>query len=58
MRPIHYATIGGHVDVVKYLVSANCDIEAEEKVRYERLPNCNYFNYIVETVEIDSLGLL
>ena len=57
MRPIHWACDEGHLDIVKYLVSANCDIEAEDNVRYVRLRNCNHFNYIVGTVETDSFGL-
>ena len=51
------ACIEGHVDIVKYLVSANCDIEAEDDVRYVRLRNYNYFYYIVGTMQTDSYCL-
>ena len=56
-RPIHYACKIGFVDILKYLLSANCDIEAENDVRYARSRNHNYFDYIEGTVETDSFCL-
>ena len=57
MRPIHCACKKGYIETVKYLLSANCDIEAENEVRYVRKPNCIYFYSSVGKMETDSFCL-